>query len=109
VATSRKVIAAGTVLSAVALVRLGVSLRRAFSAHPQETARLFSRLGYSAQPNESELLIVGYRYALLRRPFAELEGTAAERERNGLQIWFTLFLAGVAIGLAGLAMAAIGE
>ena len=55
------------------------------------------------------MLIVGYTYALLRRPFSELEGTAVERERNRLLIWFTLLFTGVAIGLQGLVLAATGE
>ena len=107
--TSRKLSAAGTLLGAVALARLSVSLRGSFAEHPTETARLFGRLGYSAQPNDSEMLIVGYTYALLRRPFSELEGTAVERERNRLLIWFTLLFTGVAIGLQGLVLAATGE
>ena len=64
--TSRKVIASGTLLGAVALAKLGVSPCSSFAAHPREAAQLFARLGYSAQPNDSELLIVGYRYAFLR-------------------------------------------
>ena len=107
--TSRKLTAAGTLLGAVALARLSVSLRSSFAEHPTETARLFGRLGYSAQPNDSEILIVGYRYALLRRPFAELEGTVVERKRNRLLIWFALLFSGVAIGLLGLVLAATGE
>ena len=52
---------------------------------------------------------MGYRYALLRRPFAELEGTVVERKRNRLLIWFALLFSGVAIGLLGLVLAATGE
>jgi hypothetical protein len=109
VTTSRKLIAVGTLFGAVALARLGASLRSSFAAHPTETEQLFRRFGYSAQPNDSEMLIVGYRYALLRRPFAELEGTAVERDRNRLLIWFALLFTGLTIGLVGLALAATGE
>jgi hypothetical protein len=109
VTTSRKLIAAGTLLAAVSLARAGATLRSSFAAHPTETEQLFGRLGYSAQPNDSEMLIVGYRYAFLRRPFVKLEGTAVERDRNRLLIWFALLFAGLTIGLVGLALAATGE
>jgi hypothetical protein len=106
VGTSRKLMAVGSLLGTVALVRIGVMLRGALSAHPDRTARLFLRLGYSPQPNEAEMLIVGYQYAFLRRSFPEFEGTAVEQERTALLLWFSVFFVGLSIGLAGVVMAA---
>jgi hypothetical protein len=109
VGTSRKLIAAGSLLGTVELVRVGMTLRGALSAHPDRTARLFLRLGYSPQPNEAEMLIVGYRYAFLRQSFPELEGTAVEQERTALLLWFAVLFVGLAIGLVGVVMAASGN
>jgi len=101
--------AAGTLLGTVALVRIRVTLRRALSEHPDRTARLFLRLGYSPQPTEAEMLIVGYRYAFLRRSFPEFKGTSVEEERTALLLWFSIFFVGLAIGLVGIAIAASGN
>jgi hypothetical protein len=109
VGTSRKLLAAGTVLGTVALVRIGVTLRGALSAHPDRTERLFLRLGYSPQPNEGEMLVVAYQYAFLRRSFPEFGGTAIEQKRTALLLWFAVFFVGVAIGLGGLVIAAVGD
>jgi hypothetical protein len=109
VSTSRKLIAAGSLLGTVALVRIGMTLRGALSAHPDRTARLFLRLGYSPQPNEAEMLIVGYRYAFLRRSFPEFEGTAVEQERTALLLWFADLFVGLAVGLTGAILAATGD
>jgi hypothetical protein len=101
--------AVGTLLGTVALVRIGVTLRRALSEHPDRTAQLFLRLGYPSQPTEAEMLIVGYRYAFLRRSFPEFEGTAVERERTAIFLWFAVLFVGVAIGLVGVVIAATGD
>jgi hypothetical protein len=100
---------AGAFLGTAALVRIAVTLRGALSAHPDRTARLFLRLGYSPQPNEAEMLIVGYQYAFLHRSFPELEGTAVEEERTALLLWFTVLFVGVAIGLVGVVIASVGD
>jgi hypothetical protein len=98
----RKIIAAGTFVGVVALARISVSLRQAFAANPQEVSSVLARFGYSSPPGEAELMIVGYKYALLRRPFPELDGTAAQRKRSSLGFWFVLLFAGVLVGLAGI-------
>jgi hypothetical protein len=109
VGTSRQLMAAGSLLATVALVRIGVTLRGALSAHPDRTARLFLRLGYSPQPNEAEMLIVGYLYAFLRRSFPEFEGTAVEQQRTAILLWFSVFFVGLSVGLAGVVIAAAGN
>jgi hypothetical protein len=101
--------AAGALLGTLALVRIGVTLHRALSEHPDQTSRLFSRLGYSPQPSEAEMLIVGCRYAVLRRSFPEFEGTAIEQLRTALFLWFAVFFVGLAIGLLGAVVAATGN
>jgi hypothetical protein len=97
VGASRKLIAAGLLLGTVALVRIGMTLRGALSAHPDRTAGLFLRL------------IVGYRYAVLRRSFPEFEGTAIEQQRTALFLWFAVFFVGLGIGLLGAVVAATGN
>jgi hypothetical protein len=92
----RKIIAAGTFVGVVALARISVSLRQAFAANPQEVSSVLARFGYSSPPGEA------YKYALLRRPFPELDGTAAQRKRSSLGFWFVLLFAGVLVGLAGI-------
>ena len=106
--TSRKLMVAGTLLGAIALVRIRGTLGRAFLAHPEQTSRLFSQLGYSAPPSESEVLIAGYQYAFLRRSFPEFKGTSVEQERTALLLWFAVFFVGLAIGLVGIAIATSG-
>ena len=94
----------GTLLGAIGLVRIQVLIRRAHSAHPQEMEDLLARLGYSEKSVESSLMIVGYQYAVLRRPFLEMSGTSLERERSALLLWFAVMFTGVALGVAGIAM-----
>ncbi|MDB6086223.1 MAG: hypothetical protein JWN43_4104 [Gammaproteobacteria bacterium] len=94
----------GTLLGAVGLVRIQVLIRRAHSAHPQEMEDLLARLGYSEKSVESSLMIVGYQYAVLRRPFLEMSGTSPEREKSALLLWFAVMFTGVALGVAGIAM-----
>jgi hypothetical protein len=55
------------------------------------------------------MLIVGYRYAFLRRSFPEFEGTAIGQQRTALFLWFLVFFVGLAIGLVGVVMAAAGN
>ncbi len=95
---------AGTLLGATGLVRIQVLLRRANVAHPKELADLVARLGYSNKLYEGSLMVIGYQYAVLRRPFSEMTGTSFERERNALLLWFVALLAGVALGIAGFVM-----
>jgi len=102
----KKLLSVGAFFGLVALARIRVSFRRAFSAHPHEATSVLTRLGYSSPPSEAELLMVGYKYALLRRPFPELDGTAVQRGHNVLLLWFILLFAGVLIGLAGLVVEA---
>jgi len=49
-------------------------------------------------------MIVGYQYAVLRRPFLEIRGTSLEFERSELLVWFAVIFIGVALGIAGIAM-----
>ena len=107
--TSRRLMSAGALLGTIALVRIGVTLRGALSAHPERVSQLFSRLGYSPHPSEAEVLIVGYQYAFLRRTFPEFEGTPVERERTAIFLWFAVLFVGVAIGLVGVVIAATGD
>jgi hypothetical protein len=100
----RRVMSAGTLLGAIGLVRIQVLIRRAHSAHPQEMEGLLARLGYSEKSAEASLMIIGYRYAVLRHPFLEMSGTSLERERSELLLWFAILFIGVALGIAGIAM-----
>jgi hypothetical protein len=100
----RRMISVGTLLGAIGLVRIQVLIRRAHAAHPQEMGHLLARLGYSEKSVESSLMIVGYQYAVLRRPFLEMSGTSLERERTALLLWFAVMFAGVALGVAGISM-----
>src|SRR6202790_1822542 len=93
----RRVMSVGTLLGAIGLVRIQVLIRRAHSAHPQEMEDLLARLGYSEKSVESSLMIVGYQYAVLRRPFLEMSGTSLERERSALLLWFAVMFTGVAL------------
>jgi hypothetical protein len=94
----------GTLLGAIGLVRIQVLIRRAHSAHPREMEGLLARLGYSEKSAEASLMIIGYQYAVLRRPFLEMSGTSLERERSELLLWFAVMFIGVALGVAGIAM-----
>jgi hypothetical protein len=96
--------AVGTLLGAIGLVRIQVLIRRAHSAHPKEMEGLLARLGYSEKSAEASLTIIGYQYAVLRRPFLEMGGTSLERERSELLLWFAIMFIGVALGIAGIAM-----
>jgi hypothetical protein len=104
VSIGRKVISVGVLLGAIGLARSQTLVRRAYIAHPQEMRNLLSRLGYSGKSIEASLLIVSYQYAVLRRPFQELDGTSLERERRALLIWFAVMFIGIAVGIAGVAM-----
>ena len=104
VSIGRKVISVGVLLAAIGLARSQVLIRRAYVAHPRETRNLLSRIGYSDKSVQGSLLIVGYQYAVLRRPFQEMSGTSLERERIALLLWFAVMFIGVAVGIAGLAM-----
>ena len=101
---SRKLMASGALIAAVAHVRLGIRLQHAFSAQPEKSAQLFAGLGYSWPPRESELLVVGFQYAFVRRAYPGLEGTPVEAQRNMLALWCALFVAGAVIGFAGLVL-----
>jgi hypothetical protein len=98
----KRIFAGGIFVSVVALARIRASVRGAFHANPLEVSLLLTRLGYSSPPSEAELMIVGYQYALLRRHFPELDGTAVHRGQNALLLWFVLAFAGVLIGLMGI-------
>jgi hypothetical protein len=100
----RGLMSVGTLLGAIGLVRIQVLIRRAHSAHPRELEGLLARLGYSEKSAESSLIIIGYQYAVLRRPFVEMSGTSLERERSELLLWFAIMFIGVALGIAGVAM-----
>jgi len=49
-------------------------------------------------------MVIGYQYAVLRRPFLEMNGTSLERERGVLLLWFVVFFTGLALCIAGLVM-----
>jgi hypothetical protein len=98
----RKVMSAGTFIGAIGVVRIRVLIRRANVAHPNEMADLLARLGYSEKSFEGSLMVIGYQYAVLRRPFFEMNGTSLER--NALLLWFAVLFTGVALGIAGLVM-----
>jgi hypothetical protein len=100
----RRVMSVGTLLGAIGLVRIQVLIRRAHAAHPQEMESLLARLGYSEKSAEVSLMIIGYQYAVLRRPFLEMSGTSLEHERSELLLWFAVMFIGVALGIAGIAM-----
>src|ERR1700722_11581182 len=89
----------GLGISVVALARINLSLRGALSANPHEVSSALTRLGYSSPPSEAEILIVGYQYALLRKPFPELDGTTLQLRQRELSLWFVFLFAGVLIGL----------
>jgi hypothetical protein len=65
---------------------------------------LLARRGYSEKPVEASLMIVGYQYSVLRRPFPEIHGTCLERERTALLLWFAIMFIGVVLLLAGFAI-----
>lgn len=94
----------GTLLGALGLVRVQVLIRRAYAEHPQAMANLLARLGYTEKPVEVSLMIVGYQYAVLRRPFLEIGGTSLERERSEILTWFAVMFLGVALGMVGIAI-----
>jgi hypothetical protein len=98
----RKVMSVGTILAATGLVRIQMLVRRANVAHPKEMANLLAHLGYAERSLEGSLMVVGYQYAVLRRPFLEMDGTSLERERNALLLWYVVFFTGVSLGIAGL-------
>ena len=100
----RKLMSVGTLLGAIGLVRIQVLIRRAHSAHPREMDGLIARRGYPEKAAKSSLMIIGYEYAVLRRPFLELSGTSLEHERSELLLWFVVIFIGVALGIAGIAM-----
>jgi hypothetical protein len=104
VSIGRKVMSVGVLLSVIGLARSRVVVRRAYIAHRRETEKLLSRLGYANKSVEASLLIVGYQYAVLRRPFQEMSGTSLERERSALLFWFALIFIGFAVGLVGVAI-----
>jgi hypothetical protein len=104
VSIGTKLISVGVLLGAIGLARSQVLIRRAYLAHPEEARNLLSRLGYSDKSVEASLLIVGYQYAVLRRPFEEMSGTSLERERNALLLWFAVMFVGVAVGIAGVGL-----
>jgi hypothetical protein len=103
----KTLLSVGLGISVVALARINLSLRRAFSANPHEVSSALTRLGYSSPPSEAEILIVGYQYALLRKPFPELDGTTVQLRQRALSLWFVFLFAGVLIGLAGLVIEAV--
>ena len=86
----KQLLGIGLGLSVLALAKINLSLRGAFSAHPHEISSALTRLGYSSPPSEAEILIFGYQYALLRKPFPELNGTAVQLRQSALSVWFVL-------------------
>jgi hypothetical protein len=54
--------------------------------------------------HRGELFVVGWQYAVLPGSFPELSGTAVERERTAILLWFMLFFMGIAIAVSGIAM-----
>jgi hypothetical protein len=104
VSIGRKVMSVGILLGAIGLVRIRMLIGSAQSAHPQEMESLLARRGYSEKPVEASLMIVGYQYAVLRRPFPEIHGTCLERERSALLLWFAIMFIGVVLILAGFAI-----
>ena len=103
----KTLLSVGIGMSVVALAKINLSLRRAFSANPHEVSLVLTRFGYSSPPSEAEILIVGYQYALLRKPFPELDGTTVQLRQRALSLWFVFLFAGVLIGLAGLVIEAV--
>jgi len=97
----------GLGISVVALARINLSLRGALSANPHEISSALTRLGYSSPPSEAEILKLGYQYALLRKPFPELNGTAVQLRQRALSVWFVFLFAGALIMLVGFVMEAI--
>jgi hypothetical protein len=104
VTIGRKVMSIGILLGAVGLVRIRMLIGSAQSAHPQEMESLVAQRGLSEKPAEASLIIVGYQYAVLRRPFPEIHGTCLERERSALLLWFVIMFIGVVLVLAGFAI-----
>lgn len=104
VSIGREVMSVGTLLGAIGLVRIRILIGNAQSAHPHEMESLLVRCGYSEKPVEASLMIVGYQYAVLRRPFSEIHGTCLERERGALLIWFAIMFLGCVLILAGFAI-----
>jgi hypothetical protein len=100
----RTVMSVGTLLGAIGLVRIQVLLRRAHSAHPQQIEGLLARVGYSDKFADASLMIIGYQYAVLRRPFLQMSGTSVERHRSELLLWFAVMFIGVALGIVGVAL-----
>jgi hypothetical protein len=104
VSIGRKVMSVGILLGAIGLVRVQVLTRRAYAEHPEAMTNVLARLGYTEKPVEASLMIVGYQYAVLRRPFLEIRGTSLERERSGMLMWFAVMFLGVVVGIVGFAM-----
>jgi hypothetical protein len=68
---------------------------------------LLARLGYTHKPVEASLMIVGYQYTVLRRPFLEIGGTSLERARSEMLLWFAVMFLGVAVRMLGIAIEAM--
>jgi hypothetical protein len=49
-------------------------------------------------------MIVGYQFAVLRRPFPKIHGTCLECERSALLLWFAIMFVGVVLVFAGFAI-----
>ena len=98
----RKLSSVGTALGATGLVSMQVLMQRAYASQPAEMTDLLARNGLAQKSIRASLLIVAYRYAVLRRPILEASGTSLERDRNKLLGWFAVMLTGVVVGVTGL-------
>jgi len=102
--SGKAVAAVGVFIGGIAIARLRVLLYRALAANPDEFARLSTAFGFRSDPGESELLIIGYRYAVLRRRCEGVEGTILERERTQIAALFLIFVFSCVVIVAGFVM-----
>jgi hypothetical protein len=104
----RKMTSLGVVISAISLVKIQMVIRAAQSENPEQMQNVLARLGFSGKSEEASLMIVGYQYAVLRRPFPEVSGTSMERKKRALLLWFVLMFGGLVLGVMGFVMEALG-
>ena len=103
----RMLLSMGNLVAAIAVVRLIVSLRRAFYENPDATSVVFTGLGLPSQPTDSQMLFVGFRYAILRRAYPAFQNTDIERQRNKFAFLYIAMILGALVGLVGLWLLAL--
>ena len=96
--TPKAIIALGTFLGVLSLVRLQVITRAAQTADAAGTEALLSHHGFATETvGPKHLMIVGFQYVINRRRYAGISCTGFETRRGQLTLWFLLFSAGVVV------------